>query len=67
MVNSAEKAKEVVRHAKYAPFGTRGVGISRAHHYGTNFSEYLAKANEQTAVVIQAEHKTAVDNIEATV
>lgn len=64
MVNSAEKAEEVVRCAKYAPQGSRGVGISRAHQYGLSFQEYLANANEQTTVVIQAEHITAVENIE---
>ena len=63
MVNTAEKAQEVVRHAKYAPLGTRGVGIGRAHGYSLNFKEYLATANEHTTVVVQAEHIIAVQNI----
>ncbi len=67
MVNTASKAQEVVRHAKYAPQGTRGVGISRAHGYGLHFKEYLESANDQTAVVVQAEHIEAVENIEAIV
>jgi 2-keto-3-deoxy-L-rhamnonate aldolase RhmA len=67
MVNTAEQAHEVVRHAKYAPLGTRGVGIGRAHGYGLNFKEYLANANDQSTVVVQAEHITAVQNIESIV
>ena len=67
MVNTAEKAAEVVRHAKYAPLGTRGVGLGRALGYGMKFNEYLAGANETTAVVVQAEHIEAVENIEAIV
>ena len=67
MVNSADKAQEVVRHAKYAPLGTRGVGIGRASGYGMNLKGYVDRANEQTTVVVQAEHIEAVENIEAIV
>ena len=65
MVNTAQQAQRVVSQAKYAPLGTRGVGIARAHGYGLRFQEYLTTANEQTAVVIQAEHIEAVKNMEA--
>jgi len=64
MVNSAEQAAQVVRWAKYAPLGTRGVGIGRAHGYGAKFQEYVQQANEQVAVIVQAEHIDAVNNIE---
>ncbi len=66
-VNSAEHARQVVGWAKYSPLGTRGVGAARAHGYGFAFKEYLAIANEDTVVVVQAEHKDAVSNIEAIV
>jgi 2-keto-3-deoxy-L-rhamnonate aldolase RhmA len=66
-VNSAEQAAQVVRWAKYAPLGTRGVGAARAHGYGFAFKEYLATANDHTVVVVQAEHGDAVSNIEAIV
>jgi 2-dehydro-3-deoxyglucarate aldolase len=66
-VNSAEQAAQVVSWAKYAPMGTRGVGIGRAHSYGLRFQEYVATANEHTAVIVQAEHIDAVNNIEAIV
>lgn len=67
MVNSAEQAETVVRWSKYAPQGTRGVGLGRAHGYGLEFQEYVQSANENVAVVIQAEHIQAVENIESIV
>jgi 2-dehydro-3-deoxyglucarate aldolase len=66
-VNSAEEAESVVRLAKYAPLGTRGVGLGRAQGYGLRFQEYVDRANADVAVVIQAEHVQAVENIEAIV
>ena len=64
-VNSAEQAADVVRFARYAPQGTRGVGLARAHGYGLRFQEYVSSANEQIAVIVQAEHVRAVENIES--
>jgi 2-dehydro-3-deoxyglucarate aldolase len=63
MVNTAEQAAEVVRWAKYWPQGSRGVGLGRASGYGRLFQEYLESANEETVVVVQAEHIEAVENI----
>jgi 2-keto-3-deoxy-L-rhamnonate aldolase RhmA len=67
LINSAGQAAEVVRHARYAPLGTRGVGVGRAHGYGFTFQEYVSSANNETVVVVQAEHIDAVNNIEAIV
>jgi len=67
MVNSAEQARRVVRLAKYAPAGTRGVGLGRAQGHGMRFGEYVEQANEQTAVIVQAEHVEAVNHIETIV
>lgn len=64
-VNTAEQATRVVRYAKYAPVGARGVGLARAHGYGMKFKEYIESANDQVVVIVQAEHATAVENIEA--
>ena len=64
-VNSAEEAAAVVDAARYAPEGSRGVGLARAHGYGLSFAEYVENANDQIAVIVQAEHKDAVENIEA--
>ena len=66
-VNSAEQAQAVVRFSKYPPQGARGVGIGRAHGYGLSFQEYVDTANESIAVIVQAEHADAVENIEAIV
>lgn len=66
-VNSAEHAAAIVRYARYAPLGQRGVGLARAHGYGMRFQEYIETANDQVAVIVQAEHADAVDNIEAIV
>lgn len=63
-VNSAAHARLVVSYAKYAPMGSRGIGLNRASLYGLRFNEYLATANEATTVVVQAEHIDAVENIE---
>ncbi|MBD3676217.1 MAG: 2,4-dihydroxyhept-2-ene-1,7-dioic acid aldolase [Planctomycetaceae bacterium] len=64
MVNTPEQAAEVVRHARYAPQGSRGVGLARAHGYGLTFGDYVENANETVSVIVQAEHIDAVNNIE---
>ncbi len=64
-VNTAEEAADVVRFSRYAPQGTRGVGLARAHGYGFRFQEYLETANDRVAVIVQAEHAAAVENIES--
>jgi 2-keto-3-deoxy-L-rhamnonate aldolase RhmA len=66
-VNTADQARAVVNWSKYAPVGTRGVGLSRAQGYGLRFQAYIESANEQVTVVVQAEHIQAVENIEAIV
>src|SRR5690606_38109316 len=66
-VNTAEQAAAVVRFARYAPDGARGVGLARSHGYGLRVREYLGRANRSTAVIVQAEHERAVANIESIV
>lgn len=64
-VNSAAQAAQVVSWARYAPLGTRGVGLGRAHGYGLKFQDYVNSANDHVAVIVQAEHIDAVNDIEA--
>lgn len=64
-VETAHDAAEAVRLARYAPGGDRGFGLARAHGYGFNVREYLARANDEIAVIVQVEHARAVENIEA--
>ena len=64
-VNTPQQAADAVRFARYPPEGTRGVGLARAHGYGSKFKEYVESANREIAVIVQAEHAMAVDNIDA--
>lgn len=63
-VNTPEQTADVVKFARYAPQGARGVGLARAHGYGLRFQEYMQTANDQVAVIVQAEHALAAENIE---
>lgn len=63
-VHNPVQAKKIIQHCKYAPIGDRGIGIGRAHKYGIDFERYLEKANDETAVILQAESAEAVDNID---
>ena len=66
-VNTPEQAASVVDFCRYPPLGSRGTGLARAHGYGLQFAEYVAHANHRILVVVQAEHRDAVENIEAIV
>lgn len=65
MVNSAEDAASVVRACRYAPEGTRGMGamIARAGGFGVT-QEYSATANDQICILVQAESRAAMDNLQ---
>jgi 2-keto-3-deoxy-L-rhamnonate aldolase RhmA len=66
-VNTPEQAAEVVRHAKYPPWGQRGAALRRAHsRYGrVDAAAYLEQANRDTLIVVQAESRQAIENIDA--
>jgi 2-keto-3-deoxy-L-rhamnonate aldolase RhmA len=66
-VNRVDQTEEIIRWARYAPQGNRGVGLARAHGYGLRFQDYIDRANDEVMVVIQAEHIDSVTNIEAIV
>ncbi len=63
-VRTADEARRAVRWAYYPPLGERSVGITRAQGYGITFSEYVETINDRLLLVLQVEHKTAVDNVE---
>lgn len=63
MVNTAEIARRAVMLSKYPPQGSRSVGVARAQGYGAHLANYMQTANQQTAVIVQAEHIQAVENI----
>lgn len=63
-VNNAAQAAAIVAYAKFPPQGRRGVGVSRANGYGYDVGSYVARANQESAVIVQAEHIDAVHQIE---
>ena len=65
--NTVQQVEAVVRFCRYSPCGDRGVGLSRATKHGLGLADYLDAANDSVAVIVQAEHIDAVDNIEAIV
>lgn len=65
-VNNAAEAAQAVRSMLYAPDGIRGVaGWNRACHFGPNFQDYFAQANDRLLSVIQIETPEGLENAEA--
>lgn len=63
-ISRAEEAREVVSAARYAPEGSRSIGLARAQGYGARVAECLARANKDIVLIAQAEHNDAAENIE---
>jgi 4-hydroxy-2-oxoheptanedioate aldolase len=61
MVESPEEAAAVVAAAKYPPAGRRGMGPWRASNYFRDFDDYIASANDRTAIIVQIESAGAVE------
>jgi 2-keto-3-deoxy-L-rhamnonate aldolase RhmA len=64
-VKSAHEAEKAVTAANYPPRGTRSVGLARAHAYGMDFANYVQRANDSVAILLQIEHIESVNNLEA--
>ena len=64
MVNSAAEAARAVAATRYPPRGSRGVGLSQAQGYGVKFQEYLKWQSEGPVVIVQIEHKDAMNALE---
>lgn len=64
MVNTPDEAARAVAATRYAPRGSRGVGLARAQGYGVNFQDYLKWQSDGPVVIVQIEHKNAVDQLE---
>ena len=67
-VNDAEKARFLVDAVKYPPVGDRGLdgaGLDADFmvHGREAVADYLAEANQETFLVVQAETPTAINNI----
>lgn len=60
MVQSVQEAQSAVAACRYPPHGVRGVaGSIRANNFG-RITDYYARADDQTAVIVQAETRSAV-------
>lgn len=64
MVNTPEEAAMAVASTRYAPEGNRGVGLARAQGYGARFQDYLSWQKDSPVVIVQIEHKAALENLE---
>ena len=63
-VQSAEEARAAVAATRYPPTGMRGVaGLHRATRYG-RIGDYMARAHEETCVLVQVETRAALDRLE---
>lgn len=60
MVQSVQEARAAVAATRYPPHGVRGVaGSIRANQFG-RVTDYYAKANDETAVIVQLETQAAI-------
>jgi len=66
MVDTAEQAAALVRATRYPPFGVRGVGsaVGRVSQWSAR-KDYLAVADDEVCLLVQAETVTAMQNLEA--
>ena len=64
-IRSAIEAAAAVAWCHYPPGGRRGAAMTRAHAYGLSFAEYVGRATEDLAVILQVEHIDAVGDIDA--
>ena len=65
--SNADEAREVVKWAKFAPLGRRGVDSGNADtpYCLTPLDQYVREANEQTFLVIQLEDQDSLTNARA--
>ncbi|HLL28201.1 MAG TPA: HpcH/HpaI aldolase/citrate lyase family protein [Xanthobacteraceae bacterium] len=63
-VNTVEEAKNAVAYTRFPTEGVRGVaGSTRSTRFG-RIKNYFKRAHEETCLILQAESKEALDNIE---
>ena len=63
-VRSRADCERAVRSCFYAPKGIRGFGPRRASRLYGGRADYLARANEEIAVIVMIEHADALDNLD---
>ena len=60
-IRSAAEARQAVQAVKYPPAGSRGVGLGRAHGYGTRFAEHLEECRNSSVVIPMIEQMAGVE------
>lgn len=65
MVESAEEARAIVSHSRYAPAGKRGIGPWRASGYYDGFADYMTDANDATTLIFQLESAKGLENLDS--
>ena len=66
MIDTAAQAADAVAACWYPPGGKRGLGSALARASGYNaIPDYPTTANDQICVMVQAESRAAIDNIDA--
>jgi len=64
-VTAEQGVAAIVTAGRYAPEGSRSIGITRANGYGRRLTDQLATANEHVALIAQVEDIAGVKEIEA--
>jgi 4-hydroxy-2-oxoheptanedioate aldolase len=65
MIDTADQAREAVRHARYPRAGVRGIhSVTRATRYGRD-KTYVANAHERFVLILQIESPTGLANLES--
>jgi 4-hydroxy-2-oxoheptanedioate aldolase len=64
MVDTPRQAADLVRAMRYPPDGIRGMGGARASRWG-RYPQYAREANAQVCLLVQAETREALANLEA--
>jgi 2-keto-3-deoxy-L-rhamnonate aldolase RhmA len=64
-INTADEAKRAVEYAKYPPEGSRGISPFWTSMADVSWNDYLPAANDETAVVVQIETPTGIENLDA--
>lgn len=64
MVDTAQQAADLVRAMRYPPDGIRGMAGARASRWG-RYPNYAKEANAQVCLLVQAESRAALNNLEA--
>lgn len=60
MIKNADELKQAISWASYPPYGTRGVGYSRANLFGKYFEELVPESTNDLVLIAQIEHIDAV-------